>query len=143
MNDKSFDSSKNYVQGDNLILKCPVSGFPYPRVSWFHDGVMLTAGDRIVISNEGNIVNGKLTIYSLEFEDKGTYMCMANSTYAMFQPVQATINVRVKGKLCIPHPGLEQSTGPRPVQHSDIITSNHIFVRITLTCTVDMFHVNC
>ncbi|XP_069138542.1 neuroplastin-like [Argopecten irradians] len=99
VNEKSFDPSKNYVQGDNLILKCPVTGYPYPSVSWLRDDVLLNAGDRVVINDEGEIVNGKLTIYSLEFSDKGTYKCMANSTYEGFQTAQATTIVRVKDRL--------------------------------------------
>ncbi|XP_060068916.1 neuroplastin-like [Ylistrum balloti] len=99
VNEKTFDSSKNYVQGDNLILKCPVTGYPYPTVSWLRDDVLLNAGDRVVINDEGTLVNGKLTIYSLEFEDKGTYKCMANSTYEGFKAAHATTVVRVKDRL--------------------------------------------
>ncbi|XP_033749146.1 basigin-like isoform X2 [Pecten maximus] len=99
VNEKSFDPSKNYVQGDNLILKCPVTGYPFPTVSWLRDGVMLNAGDRVVINDEGSVLNGKLTIYSLEFSDKGTYKCMANSTYEGFQSAHATTIVRVKDRL--------------------------------------------
>ncbi|XP_053405638.1 hemicentin-1-like isoform X2 [Mercenaria mercenaria] len=91
----SHDNNKNLVQGDSLELKCKVSGFPKPTVSWFKDGSEMNTTTRIhTLEYEGAM--GKLMIYSLEDEDEGYYKCVAENDVAPFNAT-AEMRVRVKG----------------------------------------------
>ncbi|XP_045189922.1 neuroplastin-like isoform X2 [Mercenaria mercenaria] len=90
----SHDNNKNLVQGDNLELKCKVSGFPKPTVSWFKDGSEINTTTRIhTLEYEGAM--GKLMIYSLEDEDEGYYKCFAENDV---EPLNATAEMRVRVK---------------------------------------------
>lgn len=96
---KEFAKSKNLVQGDDWIVTCPVSGFPLPTVYWTKGGKELQLQDkRIHIEKNEGIVDSKLIIYSLTFEDEGDYKCFANST-ALFNSTEAVIKLRVKDRL--------------------------------------------
>lgn len=91
------DNNKNLVQGDNLELKCKVSGYPMPTVTWYKDGAQINTTTRIhTLEYEGAM--GKLKIYSLEDEDEGNYKCVAENNVS---PYNATheMRVRVKDKL--------------------------------------------
>lgn len=92
-----MDSSKNVVQDDDLEIKCPVSGYPYPTVTWKKDGMPLVQTKRITFSMaDGKYENAILNINNLEFEDKGEYTC--NATSSEYQSgTTASINIRVKG----------------------------------------------
>ncbi|KAL4227669.1 hypothetical protein ACF0H5_013105 [Mactra antiquata] len=91
------DNNKNMVQGDNLELKCKVSGYPLPSVTWLKDGSPLNMTTRIhVMDYQGT--KGKLVIYSLEDEDEGDYTCLATNEIDPKNATQ-TMTVRVKDKL--------------------------------------------
>lgn len=94
-----MDTSKNVVQEDDLEIKCDVTGYPYPSVTWKKDGQPLTPNKRITLSSaDGKYTNAILNINNLEFEDKGEYTCNAtNSVYPGGKT--ATIVIRVKDKL--------------------------------------------
>ncbi|XP_060574044.1 neuroplastin-like [Ruditapes philippinarum] len=94
---ESHDNNKNMVQGDNLELKCKVSGYPTPTVSWFKDEKEIETTTRIhTLEYEGAM--GKLMIYSLEDEDEGIYKCLAENEVAPYNAT-AEMRVRVKDKL--------------------------------------------
>ena len=87
------------VQGEQLDLTCKVTGYPFPMVEWRKDGQEFNTSKRIHFSDYEGSPTGKLTIFSLEFEDKGTYSCIASST--RFENTTATAEwvIRVKGKI--------------------------------------------
>jgi hypothetical protein len=94
---ESHDNNKNMVQGDNLELKCKVSGYPTPTVAWFKDEKEIETTTRIhTLEYEGAM--GKLMIYSLEDEDEGIYKCLAENEVAPYNAT-AEMRVRVKGRL--------------------------------------------
>ncbi|XP_060597924.1 vascular endothelial growth factor receptor 3-like [Ruditapes philippinarum] len=84
------------VTGDNLELKCKVSGYPTPIVSWFKDEKEIETTIRInILEYEGAM--GKLLITSLEDEDEGIYKCLAKNEVVPFN-ADAKMTVRVDGK---------------------------------------------
>lgn len=92
------DNNKNMVQGDELELKCKVSGFPLPTITWLKDGVKFNQTQRIHFLPYEGVETGKLQIYSLDFDDQGTYTCLASN---MVPPgnASAEMRLRVKDKL--------------------------------------------
>lgn len=94
-----MDTSKNVVQEDDLEIKCDVTGYPYPSVTWKKDGQPLIPNKRITLSSaDGKYDNAILSINNLEFEDKGEYTC--NATNRLYPGGKtATIVIRVKDKL--------------------------------------------
>lgn len=97
---KDFKSSKNVVQGDNMVLKCPVSGYPYPVVTWYKDDNPIdTSVSRVNTETFDYVKNAKLIIYTLDFSDKGKYKCYVNSTHSGFNNTEAVIDIKVKDRL--------------------------------------------
>ncbi|XP_061173498.1 hemicentin-1-like [Saccostrea echinata] len=93
-----MDTSKNVVQEDDVELKCPVTGFPYPTITWKKDGQPLPQDRRISLAAADNkYENAILYINNLEFEDKGEYTCNATNEVNP-SGVGATITLRVKDK---------------------------------------------
>ncbi|XP_062571912.1 hemicentin-1-like [Saccostrea cucullata] len=93
-----MDTSKNVVQEDDVELKCPVSGFPYPSITWRKNGQPLPQDRRITLAAADNkYENAILYINNLEFEDKGEYTCNATNEVNP-SGVGATITLRVKDK---------------------------------------------
>ena len=88
------------VQGEDLELTCKVSGYPFPSVRWLKDDQPFNTSTRIHLLEYEGSPTGKLTIYSLEFEDKGKYSCEATSSDPDFKnnTAVATMNIRVKGE---------------------------------------------
>jgi len=89
--------SKNLVEGDELELKCKAIGVE--EVEWKKDNETLVASDHIVFEAYNSIINGKIKIESLQFEDAGSYSCSAGSSTKY-------IIVRVKDKLAALYPFL-------------------------------------
>lgn len=112
---KDFKSSKNVVQGDNMVLKCPVTGYPYPVVTWYKDDNPIdTSVSRVNSETFDHVKNAKLIIYTLDFSDKGKYKCYVNSTHSGYNNTEAVIDIKVKGnKLGLLRPILEVC--PRPI----------------------------
>lgn len=95
----SHSKSKNMVQGEQLDLTCKVSGYPTPTVEWFKDDQTFNTSTRIHLLEHDGTENGKLTIYTLEFDDKGTYSCQASSPAFPNATATADMVIRVKDKL--------------------------------------------
>ena len=87
------------VQGEQLDLTCKVSGYPFPTVEWRKDGKEFNTTKRIHFSEYEGSPTGKLTIYSLDFDDKGAYTCIASSPRFENQTATAEYFIRVKGKI--------------------------------------------
>lgn len=92
---KFDDKSKNLVQGDPLTLKCKVSGSPTPsRILWKgpNEKTLSEVDQRVSFRDN----NATLKIKDIDFDDKGTYTCVASNIHGEYN---ATITVRVKDKL--------------------------------------------
>lgn len=73
-----------------LIIHCPVSGFPRPKIVWFKDGQQLTFLPGLSLS-----VNGTLTVRGTAVGDSGTYMCTARN---LVGNASASSDVTIVGK---------------------------------------------
>ena len=87
------------VQGEQLDLTCKVSGYPFPTVEWRKDNQEFNTSTRIHITPYEGSPTGKLTIYTLDFDDKGTYSCIASSPKFENETATAEMVIRVKGKI--------------------------------------------
>lgn len=65
------DKDMTAVVGDRLELRCQASGSPKPTIRWEKEGGQLPT--------QHNIQDGVLTIYRLERQDAGRYICTAES----------------------------------------------------------------
>ncbi|GAB1605159.1 neuroplastin-like [Argonauta hians] len=86
----STEKSRNLVQGDKLQLECNVQSYPPASIIWKRDNITFEKGQRIHWDNK------TLTIYDLQFSDKGKYICIASN---MIGNGSMTVLVRVKDKL--------------------------------------------
>ncbi|XP_029646198.1 neuroplastin [Octopus sinensis] len=87
---QSTGTSRNLVQSDKLQLECNVQSYPPSTITWKRDNVTFEKGQRIHWNNK------TLTIYDLQFTDKGKYICIASN---MIGNASMTVLVRVKDKL--------------------------------------------
>ena len=82
--------------GQSVTFTCVLSGIPTPSVTWYHNGVQLSAGGVISISrNSLNI--SVLSISSLAVEDTGMYQCFASNVVGRTQASWA-LQVRISGE---------------------------------------------
>ena len=79
-----------------ITFTCNVAGIPTPTVTWYHNGVQLSAGG--VISISGNT----LTISSLAMGHTGMYQCFASNPVGSVQHSWA-LQVRVAGESAHTH----------------------------------------
>ena len=90
----SFDLQQ--LIGQSVTFTCVVSGIPTPTVTWYHNGVQLSAGGAISISrNSANV--SVLSISSLAVEDTGMYQCFASNVVGRTQASWA-LQVRTSGE---------------------------------------------
>lgn len=63
---------------DELVLKCSVSGFPTPKVTWLKDGIKLhfSSRYRTTVDVDGNC---ELVVRSPVVGDSGNYTCVAQN----------------------------------------------------------------
>lgn len=94
-----FAKSLNLVQGDTLTLHCEAIASPIPKITWYKDDEIINGTeDRVEFkTNDANVSNAKLIIKDLDYDDRATYMCIAENGIA--DRVNASILVRVKDKL--------------------------------------------
>lgn len=59
------------IEGEEVILSCPVTGSPKPRTSWYKEGRRLHPGPLVQMSQK------HLTFISVRSHDTGTYACAA------------------------------------------------------------------
>lgn len=82
------------IEGENVVLQCSWSGGGQQSVTWRKDGVMLTEGSRIAISE------GLLQISRLEREDVGEYSCtVATAETTETTRTQLTVHCRLQYSL--------------------------------------------
>lgn len=90
------------VQGDKLELKCEVTGYPVPTVTWHKDGVLLNNTERISFQAYKDTASGQLRIFDLSNDDDGNYTCVAENTVPPYN-ASASMKLRVKGKQWVLH----------------------------------------
>ena len=59
---------------DAALLGCVINGVPKPNISWYKDGKQLQEKRNIRVH-----VDGVLEIYPVEFNDFGSYYCVAEN----------------------------------------------------------------
>lgn len=67
--------------GKTIEFTCKVGGNPINKVSWYHNGQLLSNDKRYHISNNPD----KLTISPLAKEDYGMYQCFVSNDLTMTQ----------------------------------------------------------
>ena len=77
--------------GERVSFTCVVEGIPTPTVTWYHNGVQLSAGG--VISISGNTLNTS----SLTVGHTGMYQCFASNVVGSTQHSWA-LQVRMLGE---------------------------------------------
>jgi hypothetical protein len=58
----------------SVFLKCPATGSPEPMIQWSKSGQLIVSGDRIALTEEGDLV-----IQKSRTSDSGEYRCLARS----------------------------------------------------------------
>jgi Immunoglobulin domain len=81
------------ISGSDLVIKCPVAGYPIDKIQWERDGQTLPLNRR-----QRAYQNGTLVIEQLQrTEDAGTYTCMAQNKQK--QTARRNVEVQVLGRL--------------------------------------------
>lgn len=92
--------SKNLVQGDPLILKCLITGYPTAdSVIWLspsQTNLSAETDNRVELSDYKGVKDATLKVKDMDFKDKGIYTCIALNEHGSHN---ATLTVRVKDKL--------------------------------------------
>ena len=96
----------NYTNG-SIVLMCLGSGIPLPTILWYKNGLLISSGNRIMITssnsttpNERNTTS-ELTISDLQLSDTADYHCVASNpgatgTGVTFTSTSATASMLVE-----------------------------------------------
>lgn len=100
-NVNQYKKTKNVIEGDPFQVECVAWGTLPLSVTWTFKGVAVVAdGDRIMHKNSTSsgrlLENSTLRIQSMEYENEGDYVCVAQNEYGN---ATATMTVFVKDKL--------------------------------------------
>ncbi|XP_059167017.1 neuroplastin-like [Physella acuta] len=90
--------SINLELGDRLQVHCEVKGYPPVPVIWQRNKIDLVGNDRIQFEAHNDFPDATIIITSLEYEDEGTYTCIANSTEFM-ESSSKSLEIRVKNPI--------------------------------------------
>ncbi|GLG93649.1 Down syndrome cell adhesion molecule-like protein Dscam2 [Gryllus bimaculatus] len=84
------------VAGKDLIIKCPVAGFPISSIIWEKDGQQLPVNRRQEVS-----ANGTLTVRNVvdSDSDRGVYTCTARNKQGHEDSKSVTVEVKVPPKI--------------------------------------------
>lgn len=83
------------ISGRDLIVKCPVAGYPIDKIHWERDGQTLPINRRQRAYNNGTLVIEQLQ----RLEDAGTYTCMAQNKQKQTARRNVEIQVLVPPKI--------------------------------------------
>uniref|UniRef100_A0A4Y0BIQ2 Down syndrome cell adhesion molecule-like protein Dscam2 n=1 Tax=Anopheles funestus TaxID=62324 RepID=A0A4Y0BIQ2_ANOFN len=83
------------VSGHDLIIKCPVAGYPIDKIHWERDGQTLPINRRQRAYNNGTLIIEQLQLA----EDAGTYTCMAQNKQKQTARRNVEIQVIVPPKI--------------------------------------------
>lgn len=90
------DRSINVHPGDDVQLDCSAKGYPVPILRWKKGNELVQSGGNIEVSNI------TLKISNVDYDDKGTYYCIADSGSELQS--NRSIVVRVKDPLAVLYP---------------------------------------
>ena len=90
----SFDLEQ--LRGQSVTFTCVVEGIPTPTVTWYHNGIQLSAGGVISISRNSPNVS-VLSISTLAVEHTGMYQCFVSNVVGRTQASWA-LQVRTSGE---------------------------------------------
>lgn len=71
---------------EDIELSCSASGFPFPTITWLHNGTDIDETDVDITIQEGSgddfgTVSSYLRINDTEIPDSGEYMCVASNGF--------------------------------------------------------------
>lgn len=66
----------NLISPSNIILNCVTTGYPVPKINWFHNYFDILFKNK---SKYSILPNGSLELYDLNRLDSGIYSCHASS----------------------------------------------------------------
>ena len=61
------------LEDSSVTIKCNVTGFPPPRVTWTKDGELISSDFRVLVRGD------TATILELKAQDEGAYRCLASN----------------------------------------------------------------
>uniref|UniRef100_A0A1I8C2V2 Ig-like domain-containing protein n=1 Tax=Meloidogyne hapla TaxID=6305 RepID=A0A1I8C2V2_MELHA len=85
-------SAKTTSVGDDVLIECPVIGYPLPEIRWFKDDKPLNTSallppdkNRKTISSRRKYVLTAKALYirSVDQNDEGTYKCLATNSFTV------------------------------------------------------------
>jgi len=96
---QQFSKSKNVIEDDPFQVECIAWGTRPLSVIWTFKGQTVIAdGERVILRNNTGsghlLVNSTLRIQSVQYEDGGDYVCVAENEHGNGT---ATITIHVKG----------------------------------------------
>ncbi|XP_076273139.1 uncharacterized protein LOC143204476 [Rhynchophorus ferrugineus] len=117
------------VEGNNVTLLCNIHGVPQPNVKWLYKSRVIanltnasqSSSKKMYILNLRN-ESSELTIQTLEMQDAGTYMCLAENKAGK---VEAVVSLAINKKA--PYTKLSQSV---------ILISVLLGISLTFVCCV-------
>ncbi|XP_076361709.1 cell adhesion molecule Dscam1-like isoform X3 [Tachypleus tridentatus] len=83
------------IEGETLILQCPVAGYPIKYITWERDGFQLPINHRQQVFSNGSIIVREVARDS----DQGTYTCIAISEDGDRDHEDVTIKVTTPPKI--------------------------------------------
>ena len=86
------------IEGQTVVLRCLVAGYPTPTVAWTKNGVELnvTANSQLSVSSRDG--NHTLKITDVQRSDAGQYRCVANNSLQTSESFPSTLTVQCKCK---------------------------------------------
>lgn len=81
------------VAGSNLVIKCPVAGYPIDTITWERDGQTLPINRRQRVYTNGTLVVEQ----TQRTEDAGTYTCQAQNRQR--NSARRDVQVQILGEL--------------------------------------------
>ena len=86
------------IEGQTVVLRCLVAGYPTPTVAWTKNGVELnvTANSQLSVSSRDG--NHTLKITDVQRSDAGQYRCVANNSLQTSESFPSTLTVQCECK---------------------------------------------
>ncbi|XP_023327472.1 lachesin [Eurytemora carolleeae] len=97
-------SEQTVVEGEDIVLNCPATGYPHPRVEWRRK-------DRKVLPDTSSVklYGETLQIDSVRREDRGEYSCTADNQVSAPVSKHFTLKVRFGPRISVPRPRVHQA----------------------------------
>ena len=93
------------LDSEDVILTCVVYGSPLASVEWQKDSLPLQDGFSVSLNSSGSFtVTSSLTLFSVTYQDSGSYVCVANNFLARSFSVSsspAVLTVNRESMCCV------------------------------------------